>query len=138
MLTNIVEYRKAIGRPAPGRVLVTNSNGDISESTERLQPFVGVVSDTYGLEFNKSNDEQLAPIAMAGRVLAFPFENREGFRIGDPVCTAPGGTISLMTREEVKIWPDRMVGVVTEIPSGLTCGTTNEVYINGRIWIRVN
>lgn len=137
MLTNVVEYRKTIGRPAPGRVLIATETGALKESTKRLEPAIGIVSDTYGLEFGKSVDENLAPVAMAGRVLAFPFENREGFRIGDPVCAAPGGTVSLMTREEVKIWPDRIVGVVTEIPGGLTQGKENEVYINGRIWIKV-
>ena len=87
--------------------------------------------------FEKYTDEILTPIAIAGRVLAFPYENREGFRIGDPVCAGPGGTVSLMTREEVKMWPDRIVGVVSSIPGGVTCGHNDDIYINGRIWIRV-
>ena len=137
MNTNVVEYRKAVGRPAPGRVLVETEKGELKESTKRLEPFCGVVSDTCGLEFEKYTDEILTPIAIAGRVLAFPYENREGFRIGDPVCAGPGGTVSLMTREEVKMWPDRIVGVVSSIPGGVTCGHNDDIYINGRIWIRV-
>lgn len=137
MLTNIVEYRKAIGRPAPGRVLVETEKGELRESTKRLEPALGIVSDTFGLEFEQSFEENLSPIAIAGRVLVFPYENREGYRIGDPVCAAPNGTVSLMTREEVKIWPDRIIGIVTGIPAGMNCGKDDEVYINGRIWVKV-
>lgn len=137
LFTNVVEYRKAIGRPAPGRVLVETEHGALKESTKRLEPALGVVSDTYGLEFEKSYEENLSPIAIAGRVLVFPYENREGFRIGDPVCAGPGGTASLMTREEVKLWPDRIIGIVANVPGERFCGKDDEICINGRIWIKV-
>ena len=42
-----------------------------------------------------------------------------------------------MTREEVKIWPDRIIGVVANIPGERFCGKDDEICINGRIWIKV-
>jgi hypothetical protein len=41
-----------------------------------------------------------------------------------------------MTREEIMEFPDRIVGVVSEIPTYETWGTGN-VEVNGRIWIKV-
>lgn len=48
----------------------------------------------------------------------------------------PNGTISKMTREEVREYPDRIVGTVSEIPEYETWGTGN-VKVNERIWIKV-
>lgn len=135
-VVSVVEYRKAIGRPSPGRVLVETESGVLKESNARLQPVAGIVSDTIGLAFNKTQDNK-CPVTVAGRVLAFPFENKEGFRIGDPVCSAPNGCVSLMTREEVKCWPDRVIGIVSEIPGTFNWGPKDATFVNGRIWIRV-
>ena len=41
-----------------------------------------------------------------------------------------------MTREEVLLYPDRIVGIVSEIPEYKIWGTGN-VEVNERIWIKV-
>ena len=56
------------------------------------------------------------PIAVCGRVLAYTFENRNLFKPGEAVCSGPDGTISKMTREEIRNWPDAIVGYVSEVP----------------------
>ena len=77
------------------------------------------------------------PIAVSGRVLAYPYEDRIIFKPGDAVCSGPNGTVSIMTREEIKEWPDRIVGYVSEIPYYESWGTGN-VKVNGRIWIKIH
>ena len=42
-----------------------------------------------------------------------------------------------MTREEIREWPDRIVGYVSEIPTYQYWGDDN-VEVNGRIWIKVH
>jgi hypothetical protein len=42
-----------------------------------------------------------------------------------------------MTREEIREWPDRIVGYVSEIPNYTIWGT-GKVPVNGRIWIKVH
>ena len=41
-----------------------------------------------------------------------------------------------MTREEIRVWPDRVIGIVSEIPEYETWGSGN-IKVNGRIWIKV-
>jgi hypothetical protein len=41
-----------------------------------------------------------------------------------------------MSRQEVSLYPDRMIGTVSEIPTYETWGKNN-IKINGRIWIRI-
>jgi hypothetical protein len=41
-----------------------------------------------------------------------------------------------MTREEITYYPDRIVGVVSEIPDYEVWGTGN-VNVDNRIWIKV-
>jgi hypothetical protein len=41
-----------------------------------------------------------------------------------------------MTREDIQKWPDRIVGIVSEIPQYETWGTGN-VLVDGRIWIKI-
>jgi hypothetical protein len=41
-----------------------------------------------------------------------------------------------MTREEIKEYPDRIIGLVSEIPEYKTWGEGN-IPVNGRIWIKI-
>ena len=52
------------------------------------------------------------------------------------VCSAPNGTIDIMTREEIQQYPDAIIGIVSEIPEYKEWGT-GKVKVNGRIWIYV-
>ena len=85
-------------------------------------------------------NEAKTPIAVAGRVLAYPYRNPIHYQLGAAVCSAPNGTIDIMSREEIMMYPERIIGTVSEIPTYDTWKTGNgdtEVKVNGRIWIYV-
>lgn len=128
------EYRKAESIE-PGRVVVESADGEMKLSTERLQPGAEIISDTFGFAIGET-DEYKTPIAATGRVLAYPNEDRYSYPLGCAVCSGPNGTVSQMTREEIREYPERIIGTVSEIPEYKTWGTGN-VEVNGRIWIRV-
>ena len=119
----------------PGRVVVEDASGEMKISTERLQPGANIISDTYGTCMGET-DECKTPIAVAGRVLAYTYEDRNSYPLGAAVCAAPNGTVSLMTREEIREYPERIIGTVSEIPNYEIWGSGN-VVVNNRIWIKV-
>ena len=119
----------------PGRVICETGNGTLKLSTERLQPGANVVSDTFGFAIGETENCK-TPIAVSGRALVYTYEDRYSYNAGDPVCAAPGGTVSKMSREEVMMYPDRIVGTVSEIPEYEHWGTGN-VEVKNRIWIKV-
>lgn len=128
------EYRKAESIE-PGRVVIESADGEMKLSTERLQPGAEIISDTFGFAIGET-DEYKTPIAATGRVLAYPNEDRYSYPLGCAVCSGPNGTVSQMTREEIREYPERIIGTVSEIPEYKTWGTGN-VEVNGRIWIRI-
>ena len=128
------EYRKAETLEA-GRVVIEDKSGEMKLSTERLQPGANVVSDTFGFAIGETDDCK-TPLAVAGRVLAYPYEDRDSYPLGAAVCSGPNGTISLMTREEIREYPERIIGTVSEIPTYEVWGDGNAP-VNGRIWIKV-
>lgn len=128
------EYRPA-SIITPGYVVREDKSGVMQLADDRLLPACEIISDTFGFAIGET-DECKTPIAATGRVLAYPYEDRDSYELGDPVCSGPGGTVSKMSREEVRLYPERMLGYVSEIPSYKTWGSGN-VEVNGRIWIRV-
>lgn len=128
------EYRIA-DSIEPGRVVIEHESGSMKLSTERLQPGAEIISDTFGFAIGET-EESKTPIAVSGRVLAYPYEDRYSYPLGSAVCSGPNGTISLMTREEIREYPERIIGTVSEIPEYEEWGT-GKVKVNGRIWIRV-
>lgn len=125
----------------PGYVLAEAGDDTLVLTTERLQAFAGVSSDTWG--FSQGETEKAkTPIAVAGRVLVYPAEDRENYQPGDCVCAAPNGKVSKMTRKEIIEWPDRIVGKVSCVPDyeewgGGENADREPVKVNGRIWIQV-
>lgn len=128
------EYRQSDCQE-PGRVICENGDDTLSLATERLQPGAEIISDTFGFAIGKTEEAQ-TPIAVSGRVLAYTYENRNEFKPGDAVCAAPGGTVSVMTREEIREYSERIIGTVSAIPTYETWGEGN-VPVNGRIWIKI-
>lgn len=128
------EYRST-SKIKPGQCVIETGLGDLIQSTKRLQPGANIVSDTFGFAIGET-EQTKTPIAVSGRVLAYPYEDRNSYQAGDPVCSGPNGTISKMTREEVREYPDRIIGTVSEIPDYEVWGTGN-VKVNNRIWIKV-
>lgn len=129
------EYRKIKEYIQPGYCVIETGKGDLIKSSERLQPGANIVSDTFGFAIGET-EQTKTPLAVSGRVLAYPYEDRDSYQAGDPVCSGPNGTISKMTREEVREYPDRIIGTVSEIPNYEVWGTGN-VKVNNRIWIKV-
>lgn len=134
VFNDYAEYRESLIKE-PGRCVVETGYGDLELSTQRLQLGSNIISDTFGFSIGETNKAQ-TPIAVCGRVLAYPYEDRYKFTAGAAVCSGPNGTISLMTREEIKEWPDAIIGYVSEIPEYKEWGT-DKIQINNRIWIKI-
>lgn len=118
-----------------GRVICENGDDTLSISTKRLQPGANIISDTFGFAIGKTELAK-CPVAVSGRVLAYTYEPRDEFNPGEAVCAGPNGTVSRMTREEIRNYPERIIGTVSAIPSYEYWGENN-VPVNGRIWIKV-
>lgn len=129
------EYRQIKEYIQPGYCVIETGKGDLIKSSERLQPGANIVSDTFGFAIGET-EQTKTPLAVSGRVLAYPYEDRDSYQAGDPVCSGPNGTISKMTRKEVREYPDRIIGTVSEIPDYEVWGT-GSVKVNNRIWIKV-
>ena len=134
VFNDYAEYRESLIKE-PGRCVIETGYGDLELSTKRLQLGGNIVSDTFGFSIGETNKAQ-TPIAVCGRVLAYPYEDKYKFTAGAAVCSGPNGTISLMTREEIKEWPDAIIGYVSEIPEYKEWGT-DKIQINNRIWIKL-
>ena len=119
-----------------GKVFVENGDDSVSLATKRLQPGAMICSDTFGQIIGQNS--HAIPIGVAGRVLAYPLEPREqyGFFIGQPVCSGPNGTVSIMTRDEVEKYPEAIIGYVSAIPDYDFWGSGN-IKVDGRIWIKI-
>lgn len=126
----------------PGRcVRETASASGMIRTTQRLMPGCKFVSDTYGALMGETKEAK-TPIAVSGRVLAYPYRNRNDYSLGAAVCSAPNGTVDIMTREEIMTYPERIVGTVSEIPDyeiwhGGDKECPSDIQVNGRIWIYV-
>ena len=129
------EFRTQTTAIEPGYCVTSSNNGLVSKTTEKLQACDGIVSDTYGFAIGET-DECQTPLAVAGRVLAYCEGDRNSYNAGDTVGAGPDGKVCKMTREEIREWPDRIVGIVSEIPNYETWGSGN-IPVNGRIWIKI-
>ena len=129
------EYRTQKETVEPGYCVASSDDGKIYKTSQKLQPCDGIVSDTFGFAIGET-EESKTPLAVAGRVLAYCDGNRYDYHAGDTVCAGPEGKVMKMSREEIAAWPDRIVGIVSEIPEYKTWGQGN-VEVNGRIWIRI-
>lgn len=129
------EMRKTNFEVKFGQCVIDNDDGSLSIANKRLLPGAQVVSDTWGHIMGET-DNAKTPVAVAGRVLVYPYRDRSEYHAGMSVCTAPNGTVDIMTREEIMMYPDCIVGIVSEIPTYEKWGSGN-VDIDGRIWIKI-
>lgn len=135
------ECRSVKSNIEAGRVVYETNNRVMQLAYSRLQPGCKVVSDTYGMCIGET-EEAKTPIAVTGRVLAYPYRVRTEYELGAAVCSAPDGTVDIMTRDEIIMYPERIIGTVSEIPdynvwhAGERDGN-HEIEVNGRIWIYV-
>lgn len=121
----------------PGRVICENGDDTLSLATERLQPAGNVISDTFGFAIGET-EQAKTPIAVSGRVLAYPYESREEFKknIGRPVCSGPNGTVSIMTDKEYRDKGYCAIGTISAVPDYEEWGA-GKVKVNERVWIKV-
>ena len=135
------EYRWVLNNPdtdepiESGRCVAENGNDSMSLTHDRLQAGARIISDTYGMCMGET-EKAKTPIAVCGRVLAYPFERKVAFNVGDPVCSGPNGTVSKMSREEAMMYPERIIGTVVSKPTYKEWGP-NKIPVKGRIWIQV-
>ena len=129
------EYRTTNENVKPGQVVIDNDDGSLSITEDYLLPGAQVVSDTYGFAIGETETAK-TPLAVSGRVLVYTYKNREEYHAGQAVCSAPGGTVITMTREEIQKYPDAIIGIVSEIPDYETWGSDN-IPVDNRIWIKV-
>ena len=130
------EYRNSETTES-GRCIVEIGDDTLKLSTKRLQPGAEIISDTFGFAIGET-EKCKTPIAVSGRVLAYPYEPLEKFRenIGKPVCSGPNGTVSIMTDEEYQKFGYCAIGTISAIPDYEVWGSGN-VKVNGRVWIKV-
>lgn len=129
------EFRKTNKEAKAGQVVIDNDDGSLSITNKRLMPGAQIVSDTFGFSIGET-EEAKTPLAVSGRVLVYTYRPREEYHAGMAVCSAPNGTIDIMTREEIQQYPDAIIGIVSEIPEYEEWGT-GKVKVNGRIWIKI-
>lgn len=129
------EFRQTNKQVKPGQCVIDNDDGSVAITNKRLLPGVQIVSDTFGFAIGET-DKTKTPLAVSGRVLARTYRDRSEYHAGMAVCSAPNGTVDIMTREEIMMYPDCIVGIVSEIPEYDTWGTGN-INVDGRIWIKV-
>lgn len=127
------EYRRGVPTDG-GWCLAEYPDGLMRRTHERMMPGCRMSSDTFGHCMGET-EEAKTPIAVAGRVLAYPYRDRCKYKLGDAVCSAPGGKVDRMSRLERILYPERIVGVVSEIPDYEMW--EGKVPVNGRIWIYV-
>lgn len=122
----------------PGRVVKECGDDTLELTQERMQRGCSIVSDTFGFAIGKINDCQL-PIAVAGRVLAHPYESLADFKehIGYPVCSGPNGTVSIMSEEEERNYPSCIIGTISAVPDYEIWHGGRDVKVNNRVWIKV-
>ena len=124
-----------------GYVVQELGDDTLQKTTKRLDHFAGVTSDTWGFAQGET-EKAKTPIAVAGRVLVYPGEDRNKYQPGDCVCAGPEGKVYIMTREEIREWPDRIIGTVSCVPTYEEWGGGEKadrppVKVNGRIWIQI-
>lgn len=135
------ECRNVTPEITPGHVVYETNSKVMHLTNARLQSGCRVISDTYGMCIGET-EEAKTPIAVTGRVLVYPYRSRSEYQLGAAVCSAPNGTVDIMTREEIMTYPERIIGTVSEIPdyeiwhAGERDGA-HEIKVNGRIWIYV-
>lgn len=120
-----------------GKCVIEAGDDTLITSTERMMPGANITSDTFGFAIGET-EQAKTPVAVSGRVLAYPYESREEFKknIGRPVCSGPNGTVSIMTDEEYRDKGYCAIGTISAVPDYEEWGT-GKVKVNGRVWIKV-
>ena len=129
------EYRNSMSRIEAGYVCIESENGNIELcKKDRQKNIQGIQSDTYGTIMGDSNQNN-TPVSVQGRVLVYA-DNKRKLKIGDQVCATKNGKIRKMKWYEKILFPEQIVGIVSEFPTYETWGTDN-IAVNNRIWLNI-
>lgn len=127
------EYRACDKALCPGTVVMPDGIEDkVRRCDTRRAAGARVVTDTYGFAIGKVTERDV-PVAVSGRALVHA-EGKERLRVGDAVCAGKHGGVSRMRRWEVVLFPDRVLGIVSSIP---TEKDWHGIPISGRVWIEL-
>lgn len=131
------EFRTCNDNFIPGQVVKENGDDTLQVTKCRLERGCSIISDTFGFAIGET-EKAKCPIAVSGRVLAYPYESRDEFKkyIGYPVCSGPYGTVSIMTEEEEKLYPSCIIGTISAVPEYEFWGQNN-IEVNNRVWIKI-
>ena len=124
------ETRVIEGEALPGQIVCDTGEGTVKLSEENYQACAHIVSDTYGHLIGDKREDTV-PIAVAGRALVGV---NEDVKLGDCICAGPNGVGKKMTRQEIINYPDRIIGVVCEIPKTKYVGS---IEVDGRVWVNI-
>lgn len=128
------EFREG-ERVEPGMCVIEAGDDTLKLSDKYAFGASYIVSDTYGMAIGQTNKARI-PVAVSGRVLAYPEEGRDLYRshIGSPVCSGPHGKIMLMDTDFAVVPSWAAIGVVSSVPD---YQRWNGVEVDGRVWIKV-
>ena len=129
------EYRNSVSRIEAGYVCIESESGNIELcKKDRQKNIQGIQSDTYGTIMGDSNQNN-TPVSVQGRALVYA-ENKNNLKLGDQVCSSKNGKIRKMKWYEKILFPEQIVGIVSEFPTYETWGTDN-IAVNNRIWLNI-
>lgn len=120
-----------------GTVVVENGNGTLIPSYARLLPATYVIASGEIRDFiyNEQEGEEISiasvEVATTGRVLV-NVGNKEGFSVGDTLCSGDKGQASRMTSEEIKLYPTAILGTIVQIPDKV-----NNAINKNCVWVKL-
>ena len=106
-----------------------NRNKEDEDACNKLEnDILFTIYELYTTDY----DEDYRTVAVSGRVLVYV---NCDVKVGDVLCADKDGFATVMSRQEIALFPDRILGIVSEIPS---YEDWKSVKIDNRVWIKVN
>lgn len=134
VFNDYAEYRKCEAHIDPGYIVTEDGDDCIKLcTTKKNKGKLFVVTDTYGTCIGENTNS--VPVALSGRVLVH-YDHKRNIKIGDYIGCNDKGQARKMSKFEVFLHPERVVGTVSSIPDYDTWGTDN-VKVDGRIWVNI-
>ena len=95
---------------------------------------VGIASNTFGFGLGAGSDNAI-PIGVVGWTLAFVDNEYEP---GTPLTNTENGTLTEMTLQEKRDYPERLVAIYKKIENKQKWGVPGkEINVNGRHWVKI-
>lgn len=113
----------------------------IKKTSKKFQPgIIGIASDTYGLVLGGST-LNTAPIGLTGMALAYINTKEKEPEIGDCLTSGLNGTLEIMTRDEIKEYPDmiiaKYIGKSTNKKLNNMPNISKLVNVENRFWVKI-